>query len=100
MDNPGQGWQDPISCDDVLQSRGSIVTPAPICACEGNEQRIVPTGVAAGDNEIEQRRNLSEMHFPGVAACGSRLVGHDGGTAWDVAVPVYVTRLGDRREHI
>ena len=47
----------------------------------------MPTGVAAGDNEIEQRRNLSEKHFPGVAACGSRLAGHGGGAARDVSRP-------------
>ena len=34
--------------------------------------------MAAGDNEIEQHRNFSEKHFPGVAPCGFRLVGHDG----------------------
>lgn len=51
--------------------------------------------VAAGDNEIEQHRYFSETHFPGVAACGFRLVGHDGGAVWDEAVPVYVTRFGD-----
>ena len=31
----------------------------------------------------------------GVAACGFRLVGHDGGAVRDEAVPVYVTRFGD-----
>ena len=51
--------------------------------------------VAAGDNEIEQHRNFSETHFPGVAPCRFRLVGHDGGVVWDEAVPVYVTRFGD-----
>ena len=64
-------------------------------AREGKEQRIVPTGVAAGDNEIKQHRNFSEKHFSGVAACGFRLVGHDGGAVRDEAVPVYVTRFGD-----
>lgn len=39
--------------------------------------------VAAGDNEIEQHRNFSEMHFSGVAPCRFRLVGHDGGAVWD-----------------
>ncbi len=33
--------------------------------------------VAAGDNEIEQHRNFSKTHFPGVAPCRFRLVGHD-----------------------
>ena len=54
-----------------------------IVAREGMEQRIVPTGMAARDNEVKQRRNFSEKHFPGVAACGFRLVGHDGGAVWD-----------------
>lgn len=39
--------------------------------------------VVAGDNEIEQHRNFSETHFPGVAPCRFRLVGHDGGAVWD-----------------
>ena len=39
--------------------------------------------VAAGDNEIEQYRNFSETHFPGVAPCRFCLVGHDGGAVWD-----------------
>ncbi len=70
-----------------------------IVAREGMEQRIVPTGMAVRGNEIEQHRNFSEKHFPGVAPCGFRLAGHDGGAVWDVAVPVYVTRFGDKREH-
>jgi len=41
-----------------------------IVAREGMEQRIVPTGVAVRDNEIEQHRNFSEKHFSGVATCG------------------------------
>ena len=64
------------------------------CACEGSKQRFVPTGLASGDNEIEQHRNFSETHFPGVAPCRFRLDGHDGGAVWDEAVPMYVTRLG------
>ena len=32
------------------------------CACEGSKQRFVPTGLATGDNEIEQHRNFSETH--------------------------------------
>ena len=58
-----------------------------IVACEGMEQRIVPTGMAARVNEIEQHRNFSEKHFPGVAPCGFRLVGHDGGAVRDVSRP-------------
>lgn len=38
-----KGWQSPISCDN---------NPAAIAvACEGLEQRAVPTGVASGVNE-------------------------------------------------
>jgi len=58
-----------------------------IVACEGMEQRIVPTGMAVRDNEVKQRRNFSEKHFPGVAACGFCPVGHDGGTARDMSHP-------------
>ena len=76
----GQEWQNPVSCEDV-PAMDNIV------AREGKEQRIVPTGVAPGDNEIEQRRNFSEKHFPGVAPCGFRLVGHDGGAVWDDSRP-------------
>lgn len=68
------------------------------CACEGSKQRFVPTGAASGDNEIKQRRNFSETHFLEVALCGFRPDGHDGDAAWDKAVPVYVTRFGDKRE--
>ena len=49
-----------------------------IVDCEGKEQRIVPTGVATGDNEIKQRRNFSETHFLGVAPCGFCWDRHDG----------------------
>ena len=65
------------------------------CACEGSKQRFVPTGLATGDNEIEQHWNFSETHFPGVAPCRFRLDGHDGNAVWDEAVPMYVTRLGE-----
>ncbi|MEI3213389.1 MAG: hypothetical protein V8S90_03925 [Lachnospiraceae bacterium] len=50
-----------------------------IVAREGMEQRIVPTGMAVRDNEVKRHRNFSKKHFSGVAACGFRLVGHDGG---------------------
>ena len=75
-----KGWQNPISCEDVPAMND-------IVAREGMKQRIVPTGMAARDNEVKQRRNFSEKHFSGVAACGSRLVGHDGGAVWDVSRP-------------
>ncbi len=71
-----RGWQNPISCEDV-PAMDNIV------AREGMEQRIVPTGKATRGNEIKQRRDFSEKHFPGVAACGFRLVGHGGGAVWD-----------------
>ena len=57
------------------------------CACEGSKQRFVPTGAASGDNEIKQRRNFSETHFPGVAPCGFRLDGHDGDAVRDGSRP-------------
>ena len=81
-------WQNPVSCEDV-PAMDNIV------AREGMEQRIVPTGMATGDNEIEQHRNFSETHFPGVAPCRFRLYGHEGDAVWDDAVPMYVTRLGE-----
>ncbi|MCI8484486.1 MAG: hypothetical protein HFH41_09115 [Lachnospiraceae bacterium] len=43
----------------------------------------MPTDLAIRDNEIKQRRNFSRKHFPGVAACRFRLVGHDGNAARD-----------------
>ena len=58
-----------------------------IVAREGMEQRIVPTGMAVRGNEVKQHRNFSEKHFPGVAACGFRLIGHDGGAVWDISRP-------------
>ena len=58
-----------------------------IVACEGMEQRIVPTGMAARGNEVKQRRNFSEKHFPGVASCGLCLVGHDRDTVRDGSRP-------------
>lgn len=58
-----------------------------IVAREGMEQRIVPTGMAVRSNEIERHRNFSEKHFPGVAPCGFRLVGHDGDAVRDVSRP-------------
>lgn len=58
-----------------------------IVAREGMEQRIVPTGMAVRGNEIEQYRNFSEKHFSGVAPCGFRLVGHDGGIVRDGSRP-------------
>lgn len=54
-----------------------------IVAREGMEQRIVPTGMAVRDNEVKRHRNFSKKHFSGVAACGFRLVGHDGGAVRD-----------------
>ena len=50
-------------------------------AREGSEQRIVPAGVAAGMNEVKQRRDFSYTHFPGVAACGFCLDGRGGDAA-------------------
>ena len=75
-----KGWQNPISCEDV-PAMDNIV------AREGMEQRIVPTGMAVRGNEVKRHRNFSEKHFSGVAACGFRLVGHDGGAVWDGSRP-------------
>lgn len=44
--------KNPISCEDVPVMDN-------IVACEGKVQRIVPTGVVAGYNEIEVNRNLT-----------------------------------------
>ncbi len=65
---PGQPCEDVPAMDNIV-------------AREGMEQRIVPTGMAVRGNEVKQRRDFSEKHFPGVAACGFRLVGHDRGGA-------------------
>lgn len=64
------------------------------------EQRIVPTGIAARDNEVKQRRDLSESIFrewlPADAVRDGAI--HD----WAMtkaqrggASPVYVTRFGE-----
>lgn len=75
-----KGWHNPISCEDV-SAMDNIV------AREGGEQRIVPTGMAVRGNEVKRHRNFSEKNFLGVAACGFCLVGHDGGTVWDISCP-------------
>ena len=36
-----------------------------IVAREGKGQRVVPTDMAAGDNEIGRRRDFSDTHFLG-----------------------------------
>ena len=77
----------------------SVVLAVLHCAREGSKQRFVPTGLVTGDNEIEQHRNFSKTHFPGVAPCRFRLDGHDGNIVWDEAVPMYVTRLGELIEN-
>lgn len=69
-----RGWQNPISCEDLPAEDVSV-------AREGSEQRVVPTGVAARMNEVEQRRDFSDTHFPGMAACGSCPDGHGGDAA-------------------
>jgi len=69
-----------------------------IVACEGMEQRILLTGMAVRDNEIKQHQNFSEKHFLGVATCGFCLLGMMKTQCGMKAVPVYVTRLGDKKE--
>ena len=36
-----------------------------IVACEGSEQRVVPTCVAAGDNEVSCAFGFQQKAFPG-----------------------------------
>ena len=48
--------------------------------------------VAAGDNEIEQYRNFSETHFPGVAPCRFCLGIME--VQCVIAFPMYVARMG------
>lgn len=72
-------------CRQVLDLFGGLMVL--YCAREGSKQRFVPTGLAAGDNEIKQRRNFSKTHFPGVAPYGFRLDGHDGNIVWDGSRP-------------
>lgn len=49
--------------------------------------------VAAGDNEIEQHRNFSETHFPGVVPVDSVWLGMME-VQCRIAVPMYVAWLG------
>lgn len=64
----------------------------------------MPTGMATRDNEIERHRNFSESIFgSGCLRIPSymnevHVMGYDRGAVWDEAVPVYVTRFGDKRE--
>lgn len=53
----------------------------------------MPAGVVAGMNEVKQRREFSDTHFPGVAACGSCLDGR-GGDAAGCAGPCMLPGLG------
>ena len=69
-----------------------------IVAREGMEQRIVPTGMAVRDNEIEQRRNFSESIFREWLPADSVWLGMMEAQRGISAVPVYVTRFGDQRE--
>ena len=62
------------------------------------EQRIVPTGMAVRDNEIEQRRNFSESIFREWLPADSVWLGMMEAQRGISAVPVYVTRFGDQRE--
>ena len=71
-----------------------------IVAREGMEQRIVPTGMAARDNEVKQRRNFSESIFREWLPVDSVWLGMTEAQCGMSAVPVYVTRFGDGREQI
>ena len=74
-----------------------------IVAREGKGQRVVPTDMAAGDNEIGRRRDFSDTHFLGGGWLSADAVGngllHDWALAkawWGRVIPVYVARLGRR----
>ena len=88
-----KGWQNPVSCEDV-PAMDNIV------AREGMEQRIVPTGMAVRDNEVKQRRNFSESIFREWLPADSVWLGMMEAQCGMEAVPVYVTRFGDKREPI
>ena len=64
------------------------------------EQRIVPTGMAVRDNEVKQRRNFSESIFREWLPADSVWLGMTKAQCGMGAVPVYVTRFGDKREPI
>ena len=70
-----------------------------IVAHEGKEQRIVPTGMAVRDNEIKQHRILARSIFREWLPVGFIWMGMMKRSEGS-AVPVYVTRFGDWREHI
>ena len=54
----------------------------------------MPTGVAAGDNEVKQRRDFSEKHFPGWLLADSVWMGMMETQCGIAAVPMYVTLWG------
>ena len=87
-----RGWQNPISCEDV-PAMDNIV------AREGMEQRVVPTGMATRGNEIERHRNFSESIFREWLPADSVWLGKTEAQC-GIAVPVYVTRFGDKREPV
>ena len=82
-----QGWQNPISCDDepALWFKNALCIVCKNCvsifqnwfrespcelwnhivACEGLKQRVVPTCVAAGDNEVSCASGFQRKAFPG-----------------------------------
>ncbi len=71
-----------------------------IVAREGMEQRIVPTGMAVRDNEVKRHRNFSESIFREWLPADSVWLGMTEAQCGMEAVPVYVTRFGDKREPI
>ena len=42
-----------------------------VFACEGTEQRVVPTGVAARDNEVDGAPAFQQKHWQRVATFAS-----------------------------
>lgn len=71
-----------------------------IVAREGMEQRILPTGMAVRGNEIERHRNFSESIFREWLPADFVWLGMTEAQCGMEAVPVYVTRFGDKREPV
>ena len=69
------GWQKPISCDDELDV--GWLWEAETFACEGLEQRFVPTGVATRDNEIDDAPEFQQLAFSESGYFRKSLMGMD-----------------------
>ena len=99
-----KGWQNPVSCDDIPAMDNIVAREGKkrkfLRAREGMEQRIVPTGMAVRGNEIERHRNFSEKHFREWLPVDFVWLGMTEAQCGMGAVPVYVTRFGDKREPV